>query len=356
MDAITFGYLREVPDAEWVGEVIMETFDGVLELMTKNSVVYGGAVRDCLANMPLLGDLDIAISQQEFDELSHALQISSKWIPKEPEPLTARRAWKKPTWSSSGRLLASKSSFAKVGYWKTTPMSGVSVFVDQSGKEVQLITSSQTTKDIFQDTLYMARVADILCCGVVMTADGRVFEVLRGAEKDCRDHVLRINRDTSTPYIDNLSERIEKLVDRGWTNKIDVRVVKDIKRKEAIELRRKERQLLAKNKAMAAAAMPGSSKAMLTQVIIGKPGDPIPDRSGPTMEYSAKDFARDLGSDARLLMHRVSAAARFCNLNVKATFFADGSVHFTTVCGHRLASFRTQLMHRIIATMKEGKS
>ncbi len=40
-------------------ELISEKFDNALELADKDALVYGGAVRDLVAGLPLKGDLDI---------------------------------------------------------------------------------------------------------------------------------------------------------------------------------------------------------------------------------------------------------------------------------------------------------
>lgn len=68
-------------DAPWVLEVISENFDGALELMTDSNVVYGGAVRDALANIPLEGDLDIAVSTMSNNKQIQMFNESLKWKP-----------------------------------------------------------------------------------------------------------------------------------------------------------------------------------------------------------------------------------------------------------------------------------
>jgi len=68
-------------DAPWVIEVISENFDGALELITDNNVVYGGAVRDALAEIPLEGDLDIAVSAISSNRQKQMFNESLKWKP-----------------------------------------------------------------------------------------------------------------------------------------------------------------------------------------------------------------------------------------------------------------------------------
>lgn len=339
VDAITLCYLEEVPNTGWVHETINEIFDGALELMTENSVVFGGAVRDCIANKPL-GDLDIAVSQEEYRAISKAIQTSPKWIAKNlrnPRRSISPTKWKRPftsraiplndapihdeqsqtsepkrkrklgqrqatdttiqMWDPDSELISTESgrssspeaveefleapkptarkakptarkdsasktmTSASVSvrsktldsymdslgkykrtnpYTDNTPMSRMDTFVGRGGKEIQLMTSSGNTGDIFQDAIYMARMVDIICCGVIMTADGRVFEVLPGAAEDCLNHRLRLNKDSRIEYIEALPERVKKLTERGWISNIDIpKVIRDLERRKAAERRRR---------------------------------------------------------------------------------------------------------------------
>jgi hypothetical protein len=103
--------------------------------------------------------------------------------------------------------------------------------------------SNQQGKDIFDKAAAMARQVDILCCSMILTSDGRVFEALEGAFEDCRNRILRINPESTTIHLETVPTRIEKLVKRGWTNQIDVeKVVEEVKarrKKEEIEKIRK---------------------------------------------------------------------------------------------------------------------
>ena len=42
------GYLKEIENVGWVQEIVMERFDNATELMVPTSIVYGGAIRDCV--------------------------------------------------------------------------------------------------------------------------------------------------------------------------------------------------------------------------------------------------------------------------------------------------------------------
>jgi len=218
MSTLIEGYLKEVPDVEHVSEVIAEQFDDALEFMTPNTIVYGGAVRDVLADLPLVGDLDLAVAPAELETLRYAFETSAKWVDSDMLERTA-----------SVPILG-KSPFGL----PSMPMAGITQFSTINGATVQLIASASFQKGNLEKALYMARQVDIVCCGVVLLSDGRVFEALPGAYEDCRNRVLRINEYSDTIYVDALPSRVEKLVGRGWKSDIDVRsTMANLNRKRA---------------------------------------------------------------------------------------------------------------------------
>jgi hypothetical protein len=350
------GYLQEIPDTGWVHEAIGELFDGILEQMTPNSVVYGGAVRDCLAGLELLGDLDIAVSRQEFSELSKRIQTSPKWLPKdvsnynphehEEGPGGAKKPWHHLVSSPSRPKLGGSGGMAR----ELAPMSGVCEFVGANGREVQLITSKQHTKDPFQDAVYMARMVDIVCCAMIMTADGRIFEAVPGAYQDCRDRVLRVNDSSATLFIEALPNRVLKLVERGWDNKIDVeKAMKELERQRAADKRKQERRLMASRRKRAKSAVPAGSPTKDIRIfnIKGDRGteDLGPIRGGETWEYSAETVHKTFGGDVDRLVRAAKEAALHAGVNITGKISPLGSVYFTAVDYHRLREFRDHFDH-----------
>jgi hypothetical protein len=219
------GYLKEIENVGWVQEIVMERFDNATELMVPTSIVYGGAIRDCIAGKELIGDLDIAITSDDFENVSKMFATNPKWIPfvKEKADQTIK---------SSGDLAI-----------KFAPISGISSFITIGGKIVQLITSRYQDRDPLQRVIRVARMVDIVCCGVIMLSDGRVFEVVPGAYQDCLDGILKINKNSDTIHTDALGLRVEKLVNRGWKNTIDVaKTIKSIE-EEKEKIRKKEARL-----------------------------------------------------------------------------------------------------------------
>lgn len=72
--------MKEIEGLSWIQEVITERFDqSIINAMTENSLIFGGALRDIVAGVPLCGDLDIVVPQDESIALLTALHSSPKW-------------------------------------------------------------------------------------------------------------------------------------------------------------------------------------------------------------------------------------------------------------------------------------
>lgn len=252
-------YLSEIKDAEWVVEVISERFDNAPEMMTPGSIMYGGAVRDALAGLDLLGDLDFAVDRAEFSTISKNFNVNSRWIPIDDDDATGKLK-AAPAEPSPTPPVSSSSKIAR----ELSPMSNLSIFRTINGNEVQLITSKKTGKSPIDNALYVARMVDIICCGVVVTHDGRVFEVVKGAYADCKNRVLRLNKNSDTLFTGTLSSRVNKLVERGWKNTIDIE--KEVKRIEADRAKRR--------KDMAAEGLICKDKSLISRIEVRTTFDP----------------------------------------------------------------------------------
>lgn len=176
-------------------EVISEVYGDVLPLLDNNSLVYGGIIRDIIAGMfPLIGDLDIVTSNISYPTVVEKFSSCNKitWKPK----------------------LRSKP------YTERTYIGALTNFETYDGNRIQIIKSANKIMDVIAST-------DLVCCGVVMTHVGDVFEVIRGAEDDCNKRILTINKNGNIRYED-INERIKKLVKRGWKSEINMSEVKKI--------------------------------------------------------------------------------------------------------------------------------
>lgn len=310
-------YLQEIPDTTWLIELISERFDNAINMMTPNSVIYGGAVRDCLAGKPLVGDLDIVVTSTDYDILTSRFAKNSKWVRthKQPQirelnkqhftrshftktherkplrggPITARAYTTKfldlsfekgsaPTLQEEALLRGRATKFSGTcdecshtdsvikdpslygKYSRKTLHTHTNKSLLSSGKTsfynktltqstsfrtlydriVQIIypniTLDRYHSSSFQTIVQFAKRVDIVCCGVILTNEGKTFEVVPGAYEDCKKNILRLNDISNITHIEQLQSRIKKLEERGWINNIDIdKVIREIKRKKQKE-------------------------------------------------------------------------------------------------------------------------
>lgn len=331
MSAIITGYLKEIPDSEWVQEIIMERFDNALEMMTSDSIIYGGAVRDCLAGKELLGDLDIAINAAEFNIVSRRFHENPKWVPATEDQRSGP--------STSGQVRSKEEPFVLKNSGDLaqalSPMSGICAFRTIGGQEVQLITSKRRSKDRLEDSIYVARMVDIICCGVIMLHDGRVFEALPGAYQDCLDGVLRLNEDSDTIYVDALPTRVEKLVGRGWKNTIDVgKSLKEVKLRQDRARRKAERNIASMHRKMVSTGRHTTTlekfpNEIVEHVIMGGGGD-IDVPNGYTSEISQAELEKYYMGDTREILRLLSVAAHRHKLNIRVKVAPTGRIYYIT--------------------------
>lgn len=185
-------FKKEIANSNWVNERISEVFDDATEMMSENSIIYGGAIRDALAEKELSGDIDIATSVKEYDSVIAKFRHSVKWVSKNG-PLGTK--------NQDYRIWLSK-------------LFNIASFIHMNGSVAQVIAVN--TKDVCS----IVRDVDIVCCAVIMTSDGHVFEVVDGAYDDCVAKVLRLNKTKNIVNINDTPERIKKLVGRGWKSLI----------------------------------------------------------------------------------------------------------------------------------------
>jgi hypothetical protein len=288
-------YMKEI-EIDWISELISERFDNALDLMTKNAMVYGGALRDSLAGLPLKGDLDISAPPEELEEIIGNFQSSSKWMIVErdgenvsipsPEPVGVRDLKKvrgrEPSITqaiigqpgnarsplfpnatmpkfqiqkvnpSKYQLIHAESPYKK-GRSKMS-LTGIFTFEMTGGIRVQIMIAKKPEtllNSLFstpkQIALFPARTVDIRCCGLAMDKYGHLFEVVKGAYSDCKEKMLRLNKLTHEDSFENLNFRVDKLINRGWASEINLdeakKEINRLKKEESIkEKRRKERE------------------------------------------------------------------------------------------------------------------
>lgn len=218
-------------------ESIDEVFDGITSLMTLNSVMYGSTVTALLAGLPIEGDLDIAVSSQEYMMMTQNLASCVKWIQIEGKNVAERKHTHKrpyrstPSPSSAPMVVhASPSSpfsssdkkesiYSKV---KHMPLSNVVAFQTVNGARVQIMESKAMTGDMLEDALKVVRRVDFVFCGIAIDRYGRVLEVMPHAYNDCLQRVIRI-RDYQPEFdTGQLKQRFYKYIKRGWNLGISI--------------------------------------------------------------------------------------------------------------------------------------
>jgi hypothetical protein len=196
-------------DLPWATEVLEEHFDDAISMLSSDSIVYGGALRDILAGMPIGGDLDVGCSSNSYKNMIRKFDQSARWVEKS---------------KSNGGI----KPFELGGYKRkgTSVVSNLKNFTNMSGADVQIIEANfnKGTEPIDQ-AIMLAKTVDIICCGLFMDFNGDLYEAVPGAYSDCRRRILRLN--PSITFEDHkpeiLQARIDKLVSRGWRDKVELK-------------------------------------------------------------------------------------------------------------------------------------
>lgn len=203
-------------------EAIDEVFDGATSLLTKNSVMYGSTITALIANLPICGDLDVAVSKMEYSKLCQNFASSAKWIQVSGIPVKEKKI--KPKFSFGDGFshnlppthTLSSQPINQYGGVKHLPVSGVITFKTVNGSCVQIIESSSVSGDAFTDAVNIVRNVDFTFCGIAVDRYGRMLEVIPHAYSDCLQRAVRIQNYNSEIDPERLRNRIFKYVHRGW--------------------------------------------------------------------------------------------------------------------------------------------
>ena len=192
-------------------EAIDEKFDGITSIMPLNSVMYGSTVTALIAKLPIVGDLDIAVSSQEFGKLTRNIAASVKWIQTAgPTILESGLRF------NSTRRIALSSPEDKYGKAKQMPISKVVSFQAVNNATVQIMEAKEMTGDMLEDALSVVRKVDFTFCGMALDRYGRMLETIPYAYDDCVQRVIRIKDYQHQTDPKQLKARIHKYVERGW--------------------------------------------------------------------------------------------------------------------------------------------
>lgn len=355
---------------EGVAELMAERFDDAIDLMHSDAIVYGGAIRDILAGLPLEGDLDIATDGHSYRDTVKSFRGSPKWTEK-------GRRWHSlsiATTTKTGRTSSNKpSSFRREP--PSSPYEGASMpvasttsFVTFNSAKTQIVMSKGQSKDSFDAALEIVRHVDFVCCGLAMDNTGRIFEVIEGAYEDCKNKVLRLNKFTKNINIDNLKERITKLKKRGWESKINISAVKKkMARAHEAETAEQKRQIDAQQKKGAKSPLEHEQSMQVCSYIRIKES-----KTGPFKNYSVnfnrKAYAKSFGTESHnsvgltSILNAISTTATNVGLKITHKPGSEGhiQVHVMSkkVSAKRVHHYATELREALegLASEFDGKS
>jgi hypothetical protein len=177
-------------------EIIDEKFYGLSQFLTPKCVLFGGTVVACANAVPFDGDIDIAVSPNEHQQLVSEISNSPKFV-QESNSLLSDKQYR-------GSNLESK-------------IKTISNFATFGGKKVQIISSPNNSGDSFEDALEVVRGVDFSCCAIAADIKGQIFETVKGAYDDCIAKRLRIIRTKDELSVVSLKRRINKYIGRGFT-------------------------------------------------------------------------------------------------------------------------------------------
>jgi hypothetical protein len=239
-------FLKEI-EVPSILEILGERWDNALELMDRESLVYGGAIRDIIAGLPLKGDLDIVGDPDSYSRMVHYFTNSAKWTPEGWVPPVVSPDTKAYHSRVTATLPSRPMSRNKSKYVKHMSVDSTTSFFTFDDAKVQLVRTKPVSLSGFKAALQVAKEVDIICCGLVMDRNGRVFEIVEGAYDDCVNKILRFNKTSRLLNLDNLQARITKLKERGWASKISIARLRKQKEK-ADKAERSEKERLTRTK------------------------------------------------------------------------------------------------------------
>jgi len=212
-------YLKEI-DHVSILESIDEVFDSATSLLTLNALMYGSTVTALIVGLPICGDLDIAVSNQEYMKLCQNFASSVKWVQIKGKRIAERstsghgsdsvRAFNLTSHNSGNE----KSPYAKA---KHLPVSKTATFQSLNNNRVQIIESKSMTGDRLEDALEIVRKVDFTFCGMAVDRYGRMLETIAHAYDDCNQKVIRIQDYQPLMDPEHLKQRLRKYIARGWS-------------------------------------------------------------------------------------------------------------------------------------------
>lgn len=198
-------------DYSWITDILQEKFDDAMSMLEEDCLIYGGAIRDILADLPISGDLDVAVPKKLYNHISGKFSNSTRW----------ENDSHLPQHQGSGMPTTSKKVISRIRTYHNMNKDSVQLIAPE-------LNVSQKMQGLDAGAIDIVQNVDIICCGIMSDIFGIVYEVIPGAIEDCKNKILRFNhkiKATQTSIV-RLKKRIIKLEKRGWKSKIDLSKVK----------------------------------------------------------------------------------------------------------------------------------
>ena len=287
-------FLKEL-NIEGVAEVIAERFDSAIDFMHSDAIVYGGAIRDVLAKMPLEGDLDIATDAFSHKHTVRNFRGSTKWTEQGRKWQSALRPSRRTASTMPDLLREEPSSPYRGG---DMPVADIISFITFDKAKTQIVMAKGQTKDSFDAALEIVKHVDFVCCGLMMDNTGRVFEIIEGAYEDCKNRILRLNKAVKNININNLRERVAKLKKRGWESKVNISAIKrKMEKANKARVANQERLAKSQNRHMAKSSQYEKSTKICRFITIKA------SRTGPfdnySIHFSRKEYTRNYAEKSK---------------------------------------------------------
>lgn len=183
-------FIREIPHGHVIdGDKCRSIIDAKFQVLEHldSFLVYGGAVRDTLAGLPIGGDLDLVVPSRLDAAKTQTALIKSGYV-----------------------VVERKNGY---GHFMDHCIVRVITAVNEEQCKVQIIEMGS-----WPMVIALIRTSDLVCCGVFLTKDRNAMEAIPNAASDCRKRTLQLNTfyGKNSTNKKNLFERVDKLEKRGW--------------------------------------------------------------------------------------------------------------------------------------------
>ncbi len=230
-------------DIDYTADILAEKYDNLFSLMTPKSYLFSGAVSTYIADQGIADFVCLTDSYANIESIRMVMMNSIYWnlygngdayntgIRCQPKLFKARAVYSETTSDAMStvrkdehRLPSIYNAVRRSGPIYTTRAQyyeNRNIFANINGVRVMLITSEE-------DTLNSIRGSAIRLNGVVVNHNGDVYEVIKGAEEDCKKRVINKHIITMQTDCDLSGKIIDAFTASGWRSNITTKTITNI--------------------------------------------------------------------------------------------------------------------------------